>query len=104
MTRSKILKLYDFFIVNKLSLCLILIVILFSSFFLQLSFSYLPDGTRPQYIYDNANLINKKYRLLIDDYLRDMDTQTSAEIVIYTIPSFIGHGNCFRKSLLSNSQ
>jgi uncharacterized protein len=29
---------------------------------------------------------------LIEDYLRDMDSQTSAEIVIFTIPSFIGHG------------
>lgn len=29
---------------------------------------------------------------LIEDYLRNMDAQTSAEIVIFTIPSFIGHG------------
>jgi uncharacterized protein len=29
---------------------------------------------------------------LIEDYLRDMDSQTSAEIVIFTIPSFIGYG------------
>ena len=67
-------------------------MILISSVFLQSSFSYLPDGTRPQYIYDNANLISEQYRQLIDRYLRNMDTQTSAEIVIYTIPSFIGHG------------
>jgi uncharacterized protein len=67
-------------------------MILLSLFFLQPSFSYLPDGTRPQYIYDNANLINGKYRLLIDEYLHDLDKQTSAEIVIYTIPSFVGHG------------
>jgi uncharacterized protein len=37
-------------------------------------------------------LINEQYRQLIDRYLRNMDTRTSAEIVIYTIPSFIGHG------------
>lgn len=29
---------------------------------------------------------------LIEDYLRNMDAQNSAEIVIFTIPSFIGHG------------
>ena len=29
---------------------------------------------------------------LIEDYPRNMDAQTSAEIVIFTIPSFIGHG------------
>jgi uncharacterized protein len=83
--------LYDLVLANKLFLSSILIVILISSVFLQSSFSYLPDGTRPQYIYDNANLISEQYRQLIDRYLRNMDTRTSAEIVIYTIPSFIGH-------------
>ncbi len=29
---------------------------------------------------------------LIEDYLKNMDAQTSAEIVIFTIPSFIEHG------------
>ena len=29
---------------------------------------------------------------MIEDYLRNMDAQTSAEVVIFTIPSFIGHG------------
>jgi uncharacterized protein len=37
-------------------------------------------------------LINSKFKDLIEDYLRDMDAQTSAEVVIFTIPSFIGHG------------
>jgi uncharacterized protein len=43
-------------------------------------------------VYDNANLINSKYKDLIGDYLIDMDTRTSAEVVIFTVPSFIGHG------------
>lgn len=62
-------------------------MILLSSFICQQSY-----GTRPQYVYDNAKLINAKYMELIEDYLRNMDAQTSAEIVIFTIPSFIGHG------------
>jgi len=62
-------------------------VILLSSFIYQQSY-----GIRPQYVYDNAKLINAKYMELIEDYLRNMDAQTSAEIVIFTIPSFIGHG------------
>jgi len=77
----------------KLSIFSVLTLIFISSFLHQTSFSSLSDGTtRPQYLYDNANLINNKYRPLIDGYLRNLDRQTSAEIVIYTIPSFIGHG------------
>ena len=77
----------------KLSIFSILALIFISSFLHQSSFSSPSDGTtRPQYLYDNANLINNKYRPLIDGYLRNLDRQTSAEIVIYTIPSFIGHG------------
>lgn len=87
-----LIKMHEFFIINRLSLPSVLIVMVFSPFFFQQSFSYLSDGTRPQYVFDNANLINDKYRHLIDHYLRDMDTKTSSEIVIYTIPSFIGHG------------
>src|SRR6187401_892646 len=77
----------------KLSIFSILTLIFISSFLHQTSFSSPSDGsTRPQYLYDNANLVNNKYRPLIDGYLRNLDRQTSAEIVIYTIPSFIGHG------------
>jgi uncharacterized protein len=79
--------LYDFFNLNKLFLSLTLIVILLFSLIFQPSY-----GTRPQYLYDNAKLINAKYGELIEDYLRNMDSQTSAEIVIFIIPSFIGHG------------
>jgi uncharacterized protein len=79
--------LYQLFNLNKLFLSTTLIVILSSSFIYQQSY-----GIRPQYVYDNAKLINAKYMELIEDYLRNMDAQTSAEIVIFTIPSFIGHG------------
>lgn len=62
-------------------------MILLSSFICHQSYS-----ARSQYVYDNAKLINAKYMELIEDYLRNMDAQTSTEIVIFTIPSFIGHG------------
>ena len=29
---------------------------------------------------------------MLDDYLRQLDDSTSAEIIVYTIPGFIGHG------------
>ena len=82
-----LLNLHDLFNLSKLFLSSTLIVILLSSFICQQSY-----GTRPQYVYDNAKLINAKYMELIEDYLRNMDAQSSAEIVIFTIPSFIGHG------------
>jgi uncharacterized protein len=49
-------------------------------------------GSRPAYIYDYANVISEDYESLIDDYVRRVDANTTAEIVIYTIPSFEGHG------------
>jgi uncharacterized protein len=49
-------------------------------------------GSRPKYIYDNAEVITPEYRQLIDAYLRGLDDATTNEIVIYTIPSFVGHG------------
>ena len=49
-------------------------------------------GSRPGYIYDRANIISTEYESLIDNYVRDVDDNTTAEIVVYTIPSFIGHG------------
>jgi uncharacterized protein len=48
-------------------------------------------GSRPSYIYNSANILSHEYTLLIDRYLRDLDKSTSIEIIIYTIPSFIGH-------------
>lgn len=47
---------------------------------------------RLTYVYDNANILTPYYKSVIDKYLRDVDAATSAEIIIYTIPSFIGHG------------
>ena len=78
---------YSPFNANKLFLSSSLIVILLISFISQLSY-----GIRSQYVYDNADIINPKYKNLLEEYLRGMDAQTSAEVVIFTIPSFIGHG------------
>ena len=49
-------------------------------------------GLRPSYVYDYANVIDSNYESVIEGYLRAVDEATSAEIIIYTIPSFIGHG------------
>jgi len=51
-----------------------------------------PKGSRPSYIYDTAGVISPDYRRLIDLYLRGLDDATTNEIVIYTVPSFVGHG------------
>jgi uncharacterized protein len=47
---------------------------------------------RLTYVYDNANILTPYYKSVIDKYLREVDAATTAEIVIYTIPSFVGHG------------
>ncbi len=49
-------------------------------------------GSRPAYIYDRADIISSAEESLLDSYLRKVDDSTSVEIVIYTIPSFSGHG------------
>lgn len=49
-------------------------------------------GSRPGYIYDYADVISVEYHDYIDTYLRGLDDATTNEIVIYTIPSFEGHG------------
>ena len=54
--------------------------------------SFSQAGSRPGYIYDNAGIISQGYEILIDEYVRKVDANTTAEIVIYTIPSFVGHG------------
>lgn len=82
-----LLNLYGLFNLDKLCITSTLITILLFSIVSQPLY-----GIRPQYVYDNANLINSKYKDLIEDYLRGLDAQTSAEVVIFTIPSFIGHG------------
>lgn len=49
-------------------------------------------GSRSTYVYDRAGIISPEYESAIDNYLRRVDSSTSAEIIIYTIPSFLGHG------------
>jgi uncharacterized protein len=49
-------------------------------------------GSRSTYIYDRAGIISPEYESAVDNYLRKIDDSTSAEIIIYTIPSFLGHG------------
>ena len=49
-------------------------------------------GSRTTYVYDRANILSPEYKSSIDNYLRKIDASTSAEIIVYTIPSFIGHG------------
>jgi uncharacterized protein len=49
------------------------------------------QGSRPEYIYDRADIISEENQVLLDNYLRKIDDSTSVEIIIYTIPSFVGH-------------
>jgi len=49
-------------------------------------------GTRTHYVFDRAGIIDEKYTNLLETYLRQLDDSTSAEVIVYTIPSFIGHG------------
>jgi len=51
-----------------------------------------PYGSRPAYVYDNAEIISPEYENRLDLYARQLDDATTAEIVVYTIPSFVGHG------------
>ncbi len=57
-----------------------------------LAFAQTQGGSRPGYIYDNAEVLSSEYRTAIDKYVRAVDDSTTAEIVIFTIPSFVGHG------------
>ena len=47
---------------------------------------------RRTYIFDNAGVISSSQEEVIHSYLRGLDRATTNEIVIYTIPSFEGHG------------
>jgi len=49
-------------------------------------------GTRPLYVYDRANIVSPYYEDLLNDYSRQVDETTSVEIIVYTIPGFVGHG------------
>lgn len=70
---------------------------LFSFLFLVIAASaaspvFSQQGSRPEYIYDYAGIISSSYEDTIDTYLRGLDDSTTNEIVIFTIPSFVGHG------------
>ena len=56
------------------------------------SYSQAVRGSRPAYVYDRGDVISSEYESTLDSYLRKVDAATSAEIVIWTIPSFYGHG------------
>lgn len=56
------------------------------------AFSQQVKGSRTTYVYDRAGIISPEYESSIDNYLRKIDDSTSAEIIIYTLPSFSGHG------------
>ena len=47
---------------------------------------------RPTYLHDTAGIIDPYYESIIEEYLGAVDFGTSVEIVVYTIPSFVGHG------------
>lgn len=51
-----------------------------------------PTGTRTHYVFDRAGIIDDRYMNLLENYLRQLDDSTTAEVIVYTIPSFIGHG------------
>ncbi|WP_222424746.1 TPM domain-containing protein [Candidatus Nitrosocosmicus arcticus] len=51
-----------------------------------------PTGSRVHYVYDRAGIINEDYKNLLDNYLRLLDDSTTAEVIVYTISDFIGHG------------
>jgi uncharacterized protein len=78
-------------IVRRFSFSLILFLILTVSLAIPV-YSQGVQGSRPNYIYDKADVLSSEYKKLLDNYLRKIDDSTSAEIVIYTIPSFYGHG------------
>ena len=76
----------------RLCLSLILILLLITSSILPSLPLVSANGSRPAYIYDKAGIISSGNESILDSYLRNVDDTTSVEIVIYTIPSFIGHG------------
>jgi uncharacterized protein len=71
---------------------LIFISLLIGSTLESLQIGASPIGTRTHYIYDRAGIINEKYENLLDNYLRQLDDSTTAEVIVYTIPGFTGHG------------
>jgi len=79
------------------SLAVLYVVIATGVSIMQISFQQASDyepgqGSRPGYIYDLADIISDVDEILLDDYLRQVDDATTAEIVVYTITDFSGHG------------
>ncbi|MBM2819277.1 MAG: conserved rane protein of unknown function [Nitrosarchaeum sp.] len=77
---------------HRLSISLILFFILATSLVISVSAQQSGQGSRQTYIYDRAEILSSEYKILLDSYMRRIDDSTSAEIIIYTIPSFFGHG------------
>lgn len=73
------------------ALAISLVILMMTASVLVPAFSQ-AKGSRPAYVYDKAGIISAEYESSIDNYLRKIDDSTSVEIVIYTIPSFVGHG------------
>jgi len=73
---------------KSLVIIAILLSILILSIVLAIAFGQYT--TRPNYIYDNANIISEEDKQLITDFLRDFDERTTVEIVIYTTESLEG--------------
>jgi uncharacterized protein len=71
---------------------LIFISLIIESSIMSSQIEAVPIGTRTQYVYDRAGIINENYKNLLDNYLRQLDDSTTAEVIVYTIPGFTGHG------------
>lgn len=72
---------------------IIVIIFLITASLVSQSYSQqIAKGSRPGYVYDNADVISSTYESLLDNYLRKVDDATSVEIVIWTTTSFYGHG------------
>jgi uncharacterized protein len=71
---------------------IIVTVLLITISLVSQSYSQTAKGSRPAYVYDNADIISNEYESLLDNYLREVDDATSAEIIIWTTESFYGHG------------
>ena len=56
------------------------------------AYLHMADAARPAYVYDHGDVISSYYESLLDSYLRQVDDATSTEIIVWTTPSFYGHG------------
>lgn len=77
--------------VFSLLICLVLFSLLISEDPIYLVHASL-EGSRHSYVYDKADIISPYYEELLNAYSRQVDKATSAEIIVFTIPGFAGHG------------